>query len=294
MQQDYEKLRGLIWFNGKLIKASKAKLHVLSHSLHFASAVFEGIRVYNKKPFKLKKHIDRLFYSAKILDIKIPFSKKKILTSCKIIVQKQNLNSGYLRPIIWRGGQSMAPAIPNAKINVAIAGWDWPVYYSKSAKRKGIALNISRWKRPPNDCAPTQSKCSGLYMICTMAKHEAERKGFDDALMLDLKKNICETTSSNVFFIKKNKVITPKPENFLDGITRQEVIKICKINNIKIIEKKIKFKELNKMDACFVTGTAAEVTPIKQVGKKYFDTNNRLLVEIMNKFEKKINLKNVS
>ena len=171
MQQDYEKLRGLIWFNGKLIKASQAKLHVLSHSLHFASAVFEGIRVYNKKPFKLKKHIDRLFYSAKILDIKIPFSKKKILTSCKIIVQKQNLNSGYLRPIIWRGGQSMAPAIPNAKINVAIAGWDWPVYYSKSAKRKGISLNISRWKRPPNDCAPTQSKCSGLYMICTIAKH---------------------------------------------------------------------------------------------------------------------------
>lgn len=293
MQQDYEKLRGLIWFNGKLVKASKAKLHVLSHSLHFASAVFEGIRVYNRESFKLKKHIDRLFNSANILDIKIPFSKKKILTACKIIVQKQNLNSGYLRPIVWRGGQSMAPSIPKAKINVAIAGWDWPVYYSKTAKRKGISLNISRWKRPPNDCAPTQSKCSGLYMICTLAKHEAEKRGFDDALMLDLKKNICETTSSNIFFIKKNKIITPKPENFLNGITRQEVIKICKINDIELIERKIKFNELNKMDACFVTGTAAEVTPIKKVGKKYFDTNNRLLIEIMNEFEKEINLKNV-
>ena len=202
MQQDYEKLKGIIWYNGKVIKASQAKLHVLSHSLHFASAVFEGIRVYNKQPFKLKKHIDRLFYSAKILDIKIPFSKKKIISSCKIVVKKQNLNSGYLRPIIWRGGQSMAPAITNAKINVAIAGWKWPVYYSKSAKRKGISLNISKWKRPPNDCAPTQSKCSGLYMICTMAKHDAERKGFDDALMLDLK-NICETTSSNIFLLRK-------------------------------------------------------------------------------------------
>ena len=294
MQQDYEKLKGVIWYNGRLVKASQAKLHVLSHSLHFASAVFEGIRVYNKKAFKLKKHIDRLFFSAKILDIKIPFSKKKILSSCKVIVKKQNLISGYLRPVIWRGGQSMAPAITNAKINVAIAGWNWPIYYSKNAKRKGITLNISKWRRPPNDCAPTQSKCSGLYMICTMAKHDAEKKGYDDALMLDVKNNICETTSSNIFFIKKNRVLTPKPENFLNGITRQEVIKICKNNKIKFVEKKINFNELKSMDACFVTGTAAEVTPIKRVFKKKFDTKNKLLIEIMEKFEKKINLKNVS
>lgn len=289
MQLNYEKLKGAIWYNGKLIKATKAKLHVLSHSLHFASAVFEGIRVYNKKPFRLDDHIRRLFFSAKILDIKIPYTKKTILLSCKRIIKEQKLTSGYLRPIIWRGGQSMAPSISNPNINIAIAGWEWPIYYSSEAKRKGISLDISNWKRPPSDCAPTQSKCSGLYMICTLAKHEAEKKKYDDALMVDIKNNICETTSSNIFFIKKKTIITPIPENFLDGITRQEIIKICKKDNIKVIERKINLKELYNMDACFVTGTAAEVTPIRAILKKKYDTNNKFLTRIMRQFEKKIN-----
>ncbi len=288
MQQNYENLKGYIWLNGKFVKSKNAKLHVLSHGLHFASVAFEGVRVYNNKPFKLKKHIKRLFKSSKILDIKLPYDQITLIKACKKIITKQKIIEGYIRPFVWRGGQSMAPGISNAKINVAVAAWKWPVYYSKIAKEKGISLTLSNWRRPPANCAPTQSKCSGLYMICTLAKHYAEKKNFDDALFLDLNNNVCETTSSNIFFIINNSVVTPIPDKFLNGITRQEIINLCKKNKIKVIEKKIKLKDCKKAASCFVTGTAAEVTPVRQIDKVKFDTKNIILNKIKVEFEKHI------
>lgn len=285
MQINYEKLNGHIWVNGKFVASKKAKTHILSHGLHFASVAFEGIRVYNKKPFQIENHLIRLFKSSKLLDIKIPFHKNELLMACKNLIKKQNLTDGYLRPVVWRGGQSMAPGIKNAKINVAIAGWKWPVYYSKLAKQKGIKLVTSKWNRPPEYCAPVHSKCSGLYMICTLAKHEAEKKNFDDALMLDIHGSICETTSSNIFFIRNNVIETPIPDCFLNGITRQIVISLCKKLKYKINEKKIKSKDLKKYDSCFVTGTAAEITPVYKINNIKFKNKNLILNKIIQKFD---------
>lgn len=280
----YENLRGKIWLNNKFVESKNAKLHVLSHSLHFASAVFEGIRVYNYKSFKLSEHLNRFYKSSLLLDYKINYPKKKLKNICLSLIKKLKLRNGYLRPIAWRGSESMAPGIRNATINVAIAGWKWPVYYSKAAKEKGISLNISKWKRPSNESAPTQSKCSGLYMICTMAKHDAERKGYDDALMLDYRNFIAETTSSNIFFIKGKKVFTPTADCFLNGVTRKAVINICKKNKIKIVEKFIYLKELNKFDSCFITGTAAEITPVRKILKKKFKPDHSIIKFISKKF----------
>ena len=289
MQIDYEKIKGYIWYNGKFVKSKDAKLHVLSHGLHFASVVFEGIRVYNKKPFRLDAHISRLFKSAILVDIKIPIKKSKIKKACMEIISKQNLMNGYIRPLVWRGGQSMAPGIVNANINVAIAGWDWPIYYSKEAKKEGIKLTVSKWKRPPNECAPTQSKTSGLYAICTLAKHEASKKNFDDAVMFDIYGNLCETTSSNIFFIKNNEVFTPKADCFLNGITRQEIIKICKKRKIKLKEIKIKKIDIKKFESCFISGTAAEISPVKLIDNCKFDNNNVILNKIIKDFEIAVN-----
>ena len=285
MQIDYEKLKGKIWLNGNLVRSSKAKFHVLCHSLHFGSAVFEGIRVYNKKAFLINEHIDRLFKSARLVDIKIPYSKKKIIKACEIIIKKQKLSDGYLRPIVWRGGQSMAPGIKSAKINLAIAGWTWPIYYSKKSKQLGISLTLSKWRRPPKECAPALSKCSSLYTICTLAKNEANKNKFDDALMLDLNNNICETTSSNIFFIKKDVVYTPKADCFLNGITRQAVIKICNSEKIKVKQLHINKKKINSFHSCFITGTAAEITPVKKIGNFHFKNSNSYLKKITKKFE---------
>jgi branched-chain amino acid aminotransferase len=286
MQINYEKLTGSIWLNGKLEKAKSAKLHVLSHGLHFASVTFEGIRVYNGKAFKLSEHIKRLFISSKMLEVKIPFTQIQLANACKKIIKIQKLNDGYLRPVVWRGGQSMAPGIKNAKINVAIAGWKWPIYYSNSAKKKGIKLTTTNWRRPPEQCAPVKSKCSGLYMICTLAKHEAEKKKFDDALVQDLNGNICETTSSNIFFIRNKKIETPIADCFLNGITRKVVIEICRKKKIQIKETRIKMDKIKKYDSCFITGTAAEITPVNRINKIKFDTNNYILKKIISDFEK--------
>ncbi len=288
MIKNYETLKGVIWYNGRFVNAINAKLHVLSHGLHFASVTFEGIRVYNRVAFKLEDHIDRLFKSSSMLQIKIPFSKKKIIYACKRLIHNQKLEQGYLRPVVWRGGQSMAPGISNAKINVAIAGWDWPIYYSNNAKEKGIKLTISKWRRPPAICAPVKSKCSGLYMICTLAKHDAEKKKYDDALMQDLAGNVCETTSSNIFFIKNNSIETPKADSFLNGITRKEVIKLCKKNKIIIREKKISLKNIKNYNSCFITGTAAEITPVSRINNLKFDTKNLILKKIIYKFNELI------
>ena len=262
---------GFIWLDGRFVKWNQAKLHVLSHGLHYASCVFEGARIYNGKIFKLNEHTKRLFFSSKVLGFKLPYKEKVINKACEEIVKKQKIKNGYLRPFAWRGSEMMAISAQNTTIHVAIATWEMSTYFDKRKKFNGIKLKTSKWIRPPSNTAPIQAKAAGLYMICTLSKHIAEKKGFDDSLMLDSNGYVAESTGANIFFVKNNKLYTPIADCFLNGITRQTVIKLAKKNNIKIIEKRILPRELLKADEIFLTGTAVEITPISQIDNKKFN-----------------------
>ncbi len=267
----YDKRSGKIWFNGKTVEWDKANIHILNHGLHYASCVFEGERVYDGEIFRLDEHTDRLFYSAKRMGIKIPYSQKEINDACKNIVNIQNVQNGYVRPVIWRGSEMMAISAQKNKIHVAIATWEWGSYFDPKLKLKGIKLNVSSWRRPNPNSIPWDTKAAGLYMICTLSKHEAESKGYTDSLMLDHEGYVAEATGANIFFKNdKNELHTPTPDSFLDGITRREVIKIAKSKGIKVIERKIKPSEMKNFDGCFLTGTAAEVTPVSQIEDNQF------------------------
>ena len=267
----YDKRSGKIWYNGELVDWSDVKVHVLSHGLHYASCVFEGERVYDGSIFKLEEHTSRLFYSAKRMGIDVPYSEKEINQASKEIVKVQNVQNGYVRPLIWRGSEMMAISAQKNKIHVAIATWEWGSYFDPKLKLNGIKLNISSWRRPAPNTIPWDTKAAGLYMICTLSKHEAEAKGFTDSLMLDHEGNIAEATGANVFFKNRdNELHTPIPDSFLDGITRREVINIAKKKGIKVIERKIGPNEMENFVGCFLTGTAAEVTPVSQINKYQF------------------------
>jgi len=271
----FDKRTGKIWFNGQSVSWSDVKIHVLSHGLHYASCVFEGERVYDGEIFKLKEHTARLFHSAARMGIKMPYSQELINKSCKDIVTIQKVKNGYVRPVVWRGSEMMAISAQKTKINVAIASWEWGSYFDPNLKLKGIKLDISKWRRPAPDTIPWDTKASGLYMICTLSKHEAEQKGFTDSLMLDYQGNVAEATGANIFFKDdKNVLHTPVPDSFLDGITRRCIIEIAKSKNIKIVERKIKPEELSKFTGCFLTGTAAEVTPVSQIDNYKFTVCN--------------------
>ena len=274
----YNKREGKIWYNNDLVDWQEAKLHVLSHGLHYGSFVFEGLRVYGGDIFKLEEHIERLFHSAKIMDIKIPYSKDEINTATKKIVSVQNVQNGYVRPFAWRGSEMMAVSAQQTKIHVAIATWEWGTYFDSKLKSEGIKLNISKWRRPAPNTIPWDTKASGLYMICTLSKHEAEKQGYADSLMLDHEGNIAEATGANIFFKDKNgELHTPVPDSFLDGITRRTVIEIAKSKNIKVNERKISPKELSNFVGCFLTGTAAEVTPISKIAEHTYKVCNFIL-----------------
>ena len=271
----YDKRSGRIWFDGVPINWSEVKIHVLTHGLHYASCVFEGERVYDGEIFKLEEHTERLFYSASRLGFKIPYTPELLNKACKEIIAIQKVKNGYVRPIAWRGSEMMAISAQQTKIHVAIAAWEWGSYFDPNLKLKGIRLDISKWKRPAPDTIPWDTKASGLYMICTLAKHEAEKKGFTDSLMLDYQGNIAESTGSNVFFKNKSgELHTPIPDSFLNGITRRCVIDIAKSKSIKIVERKIKPDEMTNFVGCFLTGTAAEVTPVSQIDKYKFTVCN--------------------
>ena len=268
----FDKREGKIWFNGELVNWPDVKVHVLNHGLHYASCVFEGERVYDGKIFKLEEHTERLFHSANRLGFKIPYSQDVLNKSCKQIIKIQKVKNGYVRPVVWRGSEMMAISAQKTKIHVAIATWEWGSYFDPNLKLKGIKLNISKWRRPAPNTIPWDTKASGLYMICTLSKHEAEKEGFADSLMLDYQDNIAEATGANVFFKSNNgELHTPIPDSFLDGITRRTIINLAKTKNIKIIERKIKPDELSNFVGCFLTGTAAEVTPVSQIDKYKFD-----------------------
>jgi len=268
----YDKRSGKIWFNGKTVDWADANIHILNHGLHYASCVFEGERVYDGEIFKLEEHTKRLFYSAERIGIKVPYTEEEIIEASKKIINIQKVQNGYVRPIIWRGSEMMAISAQKNKIHVAIATWEWGSYFDPKLKLKGIKLNISNWRRPAPNTIPWDTKAAGLYMICTLSKHEAEAQGFTDSLMLDHEGNIAEATGANVFFKDKSgEIHTPIPDSFLDGITRREVIKIAKSKGVKVNERKIKPEEMKNFVGCFLTGTAAEVTPVSQIAEYEFE-----------------------
>ena len=267
----YDKRTGKIWYNSNMVDWKDAKVHLLNHGLHYASCVFEGERVYNGEIFKLEDHTKRLFHSANRMGIKIPYSEKEINDACKETILFQKVSDGYVRPVVWRGSEMMAISAQKNRIHVAIAAWEWGSYFDPKLKLKGIKLNISSWRRPHPNSVPWDTKAAGLYMICTLSKHEAESKGYTDSLMLDHEGNIAEATGANIFFKDSAGVLhTPVPDSFLDGITRRCVIEIAKSKGIKIIERKIKPEEMSSFVGCFLTGTAAEITPVSVIDKFNF------------------------
>ena len=264
----YDKRNGKIWYNSDLVDWSDVKLHVLSHGLHYGSCVFEGERVYDGNIFKLAEHTSRFFYSAKRMGFEIPYSESEINNATKKIVAAQNVKNGYVRPVAWRGSEMMAISAQQTKIHVAIATWEWGSYFDPKLKSNGIKLNISSWRRPAPNTIPWDTKAAGLYMICTLSKHEAEEQGYTDSLMLDFEGNIAEATGANIFFKSADgQLHTPIPDSFLDGITRRAVIEIAKSKNIKVNERKIAPDEMKKFVGCFLTGTAAEITPVSKIDK---------------------------
>ena len=281
---DYSNLEGFIFLDGKLCKWSDAKLHVLSHGLHYASSVFEGERVYKGKVFKEKEHTERLIRSAKILGFDIPYNAVEINTIRKKVLTANKIDDGYIRPVSWRGSEMMGISAQTNTIHFALAAWKWPSYFSPEAKLKGIKLNISKWRRPDPLTAPVNTKAAGLYMICTLSKHEAESKGFDDSLMLDYRGYIAEATGANIFFVIDDKIHTPKPDCFLNGITRRTVIDIAKKNGMQVEERHMLPEDMKNAKECFVTGTAAEVTPVRQIGDYSF-TPGKVCKLLIKKYE---------
>ncbi len=266
----FDKRIGFIWYNGEFVEWQNATTHILNHGLHYGSCVFEGLRVYGEKIYKLEKHTDRLFFSAQRMGIDVPYSKDEINNAQEEIIKKMNIKYGYVRPVIWRGSEMMAISAQKNKINVAVATWEWPTYFTKEDRLKGISLQTAIWKRPPPDCIPTDTKAAGLYMICTLSKHDAEKNGFTDALMLDYKGRVSESTGSNIFFVINGDIHTPVPDCFLNGITRQAVIEIAKKEGIKVIERDIYPDEIKDAEEIFLTGSAVEVTPVGKIDNQTF------------------------
>jgi branched-chain amino acid aminotransferase len=261
---------GWIWFDGELKPWKDAKIHVLTHGLHYASTVFEGERAYGGEIFKSREHTERLIRSGKQLDFAIPYSIEEIEAAKRLVLEKNGLTDAYVRPVAWRGSEELSVPGRNNKVHLAIASWVWPSYFSVEEKLKGIRLEWSKWKRPSPETIPSHAKAAGLYMICTLSKDAAMANGFADALMLDYRGYVAEATGANVFFIKGDQIVTPLPDCFLNGITRQTVIGLAKEKGFTVTERHMKPEELANYDECFLTGTAAEITPVSLVGDYKF------------------------
>ena len=266
----FDKRDGKIWYNGELVEWQDANVHILNHGLHYASSVFEGVRVYNGNIFKCTEHNERFKRSAHILDFEIPYTVAELDAACVEAVKSNNVENGYIRPVAWRGSEMMAISAQQTSTHVAVAAWSWPSYFSDEARKRGLKLKTSPWQRPAPNSAPTDSKAAGLYMICTMSKHAAEREGFEDALMLDYRGYIAEATGANMFLVIDGDIHTPTPDCFLDGITRRTVIELAKKRGYNVIERHIKPEELSNVTEVFLTGTAAEVTPVGSIDEHTF------------------------
>ncbi|HEV2363662.1 MAG TPA: branched-chain amino acid aminotransferase [Caulobacteraceae bacterium] len=286
-QSPYDDRDGWIWFDGDFRPWREAKIHVLTHALHYASAVFEGERMYASRIFELEAHTARLFRSAELMDFAIPFSEGQVNDACVATCRKNGLTDCYVRPIAWRGSEIMGVAAQGSRIHLAIAVWEWPSYFNPEEKARGIALGWAKWRRPAPDTAPTESKAAGLYMICTLSKHAAEREGFADAMMLDWRGFVAEATGANVFFVRDGVLHTPTPDCFLDGITRKAVMALARDKGFEVVERHIRPEELASFSECFITGTAAEVTPVRQVGEYNFRPGN-ITLSLMDDFARHV------
>ena len=273
---------GLIWMNGEMIPWRDARTHSLTHALHYASQVFEGERAYGGKIFKSREHTERLRASCQYLDFDLPLGNEEFDAIKAKVLNANDISDGYVRAFCWRGSEMMAISAQDTTIHVAVAAWQWPSYFDPETKMKGITLDIADWKRPSAESAPVHAKAAGLYMICTLSKHAAEKKGFQDALMLDYRGYVAEATGANVFFLMDDgKLHTPLADCFLNGITRQTVIGLAKDAGIEVVERHIKPEEMAQATECFLTGTAAEVTPVSQIQDYSFTPGNttRMLVD---------------
>jgi len=269
--QSYDRLDGVIWYDGKLVPWNEANLHVLSHGLHYASAVFEGERAYGGSIFKSTEHSERLKRSAKILDFDIPFSVAEIDAAKKLVVEKNGRKEAYVRPVAWRGSEMMGVSAQTNQIHLAIASWEWPSYFDPEQRLKGIRLDLAEYRRPDPKTAPSLAKAAGLYMICTISKHRAERRGYADAMMLDWQGRVAECTGANIFFVKDGKIHTPIADCFLAGITRATVIDLARKRGYEVIERRILPDELTEFSECFITGSAAEVTAVSEIAHWHFN-----------------------
>ena len=256
---------GQIWLDGALVPWREAKIPVLNHGLHYASCVFEGERSYNGRVFKMTEHHERLHKSARVMGFEIPYSVAEINAATNEVLRVNGIADGYVRPVAWRGSEMMAVSAQNTTIHMAIAAWEWPAYFSTEARLKGIRMSIAKWRRPSPDSAPTDSKAAGLYMICTLSKHEAEGRGYADALMLDYRGRIAEATGANIFLVQDGVLHTPTPDCFLDGITRRTVMALARERGYEIVERAIMPDELARTQEVFITGTAVEVTPVAEI-----------------------------
>jgi branched-chain amino acid aminotransferase len=265
---------GWIWLDGEFKPWREAKVHVLTHALHYASCVFEGARLYDGEIFKLTQHSRRLFRSAEILDFEIPYSVEEIDRACKETAERMGLRDGYVRNFAWRGPEQMGVAAQHTKTHVAVAVWEWPSYFDPEARKRGIRTMWAPWKRPSPETAPSEAKAAGLYMICTLSKHAAERAGYADAMMLDYRGYVAEATGANVFFIRDGVIHTPTTECILNGITRQTVIALAQAKGFEVVERHILPEELATFTECFVTGSAAEVTAVSEIGEHRFTPGN--------------------
>jgi branched-chain amino acid aminotransferase len=266
----FDQRDGVIWYDGKLVPWKDAKVHVLSHGLHYGSCVFEGERAYGGRIFKSTEHSERFHKSANLLDFNLPYTVAELDEAKALVVAKNGFENCYVRPVAWRGSEMMAVAAQHSTIHVAIATWDWPSMFDVEQKMKGIRLDIADYRRPDPMTAPCHSKAAGLYMICTISKHRAEKKGYADALMLDWQGRVAECTGANVFFVKDGALHTPIADCFLDGITRRTVIDIARRRGIEVVERRIMPEELASFEECFICGTGAEVTPVSEAGPYSF------------------------
>ncbi len=285
----YDDRDGSIWMDGKLIPWRDAKVHFLTHGLHYGSGVFEGIRAYNGNIFKLSEHSQRLLDGCATMDMKITYSLEQINQACLDTLKAANISEAYLRPLAWRGAEQMGVAAQATKIHLAVAAWEWPSYFSGEAREKGISIKTAHWRRPSPESAPVHAKAAGLYMICTLSKHEAEKHGYNDALMLDYRGRVAELTGANFFMIQRGEVHTPVADCFLNGITRQTVMDIIRAKGIKLHERAIMPEELEAAEECFATGTAAEVTPIGKIDDKDY-TVGPITRMIREEYEKMVRL----
>jgi len=285
----YDDRDGVIWFNGEFVPWRDAQLHVLNHALHYASCVFEGMRAYNGEIFELSAHNQRLHDSSKILGFDVPYSVEELDAACREALDRSGLTDAYIRPVAWRGPEQMGVSAQACEIQVAIAVWEWPSYFKPEARMKGIKLDWAIYRRPDPKTAPVHAKAAGLYMICTLSKHAAEANGCSDAVMLDWRGQIAETTGANMFLVIDGKIHTPKPDCFLDGITRRSVIELARKRGYGVIERAIMPEEFNEATEVFVTGTAAEVTPIAQIADDHTFVVGDITKSLMQDYDDLVN-----